>query len=90
MTEWPCYIQEEVNRVQSGMSLDINLERSRVKEEVDDVLWYMLILHLIILQYGELHQKIKDTQNRIVTEVADLKMIIESHKLEMIKYLAGN
>lgn len=41
-------------------------------------------------QYSDLHQKIRDTNNRIVTEVADLKTIIESHKLETIKYLAGN
>jgi len=27
-------LQEEVSKVQSGMSLDINLERSRVNEEV--------------------------------------------------------
>ena len=41
-------------------------------------------------QHGELHQKIKDTHNKITTEVADLKTAIESHKLEMVKYLAGN
>jgi len=32
-------LQEEVSKVQSGMSLDINLERSRVKEEVSWGAW---------------------------------------------------
>ena len=29
-----CHMQEEVMKVQSGVQLDLNLEKSRLKEEV--------------------------------------------------------
>jgi uncharacterized protein YlaN (UPF0358 family) len=65
-------LQEEVKKVQSGVQLDLNLEKGRLKEESTS-----------------LAQRIKDTNNRIETEVAQLKTQIESQKLESIKYLAG-
>jgi gas vesicle protein len=64
--------KEEMKKLESGIQLDMNLEKGRLREESTN-----------------LSQRIKDTHNRIETEVAQLKTQIESQKLELIKYLAG-
>ena len=67
-------MQEEVSKVQSGVQLDLNLEKGRLKEEVGACTLththtnYHLPLHPHT-QSTNLAQGIKDTHNRIDTEV---------------------
>ena len=67
----------------------MNLERSKVKEEVQ-VMDDSIAGSHDPLQDGKLDQKIKDTENRMLTQLANLKTIIETQKLDIFKYLAGN
>ncbi|XP_019849324.1 PREDICTED: mitochondrial calcium uniporter regulator 1-like [Amphimedon queenslandica] len=65
-------LKDEVTKINSGVQLDINLERSRNKENETII-----------------NQKIKDTHNRIDTEVALLRTAMESNKVDTLKYTIG-
>lgn len=65
-------LRDEVTKINSGVQLDINLERSRNKENETII-----------------NQKIKDTHNRIDTEVALLRTAMESNKVDTLKYTIG-
>eukprot|EP00731_Ephydatia_muelleri_P026262 Em0018g362a len=64
--------KDEVQKIESHLTLDLNLEKSRIREE-----------------FTSLDQRIKDTNNRIGTEVAGLRTQIESQKSEWLKYFGG-
>ncbi|NXO08138.1 MCUR1 regulator, partial [Oriolus oriolus] len=66
-------VMDEITKVRSDNKLDLNLEKSRVKE-----------LH------AQQDRALTQTDRKIDTEVADLKTMLESHKLDNIKYLAGS
>uniref|UniRef100_A0A665WSK6 Mitochondrial calcium uniporter regulator 1 n=1 Tax=Echeneis naucrates TaxID=173247 RepID=A0A665WSK6_ECHNA len=65
--------QDLMNKVHSDTILDMNLEKSRVKELT-----------------AEHDRHLTQTNMKIDTEVAGLKTMLESHKLDTIKYLAGS
>ncbi|NXQ91143.1 MCUR1 regulator, partial [Nyctibius grandis] len=65
-------VMDEITKVRADNKLNLNLEKSRVKE-----------LH------AQQDRALIQTDRKIDTEVADLKTMLESHKLDNIKYLAG-
>ncbi|KAF1650327.1 Mitochondrial calcium uniporter regulator 1, partial [Eudyptes chrysocome] len=65
--------EDEITKVRADNKLNLNLEKSRVKE-----------LH------AQQDRALTQTDRKIDTEVADLKTMLESHKLDNIKYLAGS
>ncbi|KAM6373623.1 mitochondrial calcium uniporter regulator 1 isoform 2-T2 [Alca torda] len=104
-------VLDEITKVRADNKLNLNLEKSRVKELV--VLIQVTHPYAAIVQgtiFGlyslnerkllemrteivELHAQqdraLTQTDRKIDTEVADLKTMLESHKLDNIKYLAG-
>uniref|UniRef100_A0A8C6ML92 Mitochondrial calcium uniporter regulator 1 n=1 Tax=Nothobranchius furzeri TaxID=105023 RepID=A0A8C6ML92_NOTFU len=75
-----CYSFQEwiidvMSKLRSDNSLDINMEKSRAKELVGT---------------AEQDRHLTHTNMKIDTEVAGLKTMLEAHKLDTIKYLAGS
>ncbi|KGL74305.1 Mitochondrial calcium uniporter regulator 1, partial [Tinamus guttatus] len=66
-------VMDEITKVRADNKLNLNLEKSRVKE-----------LH------AQQDRALTQTDRKIDTEVAGLKTMLESHKLDNIKYLAGS
>uniref|UniRef100_A0A8C4ZPP4 Mitochondrial calcium uniporter regulator 1 n=1 Tax=Gadus morhua TaxID=8049 RepID=A0A8C4ZPP4_GADMO len=67
--------EDLMNKVRSDTLLDMSIEKSRVKEMVRN---------------AEHDCHLTRTNMKIDTEVAGLKTMLESHKLDTIKYLAGS
>uniref|UniRef100_A0A3Q3WE27 Uncharacterized protein n=1 Tax=Mola mola TaxID=94237 RepID=A0A3Q3WE27_MOLML len=67
-------LQDVMNKVRSDTILDMNLEKR-------------LLFYLDLMKH-DLH--LTQTNMKIDTEVAGLKTMLESHKLDTIKYLAGS
>uniref|UniRef100_A0A8C6MJ60 Mitochondrial calcium uniporter regulator 1 n=1 Tax=Nothobranchius furzeri TaxID=105023 RepID=A0A8C6MJ60_NOTFU len=63
--------EDVMSKLRSDNSLDINMEKSRAKELVEQ------------------DRHLTHTNMKIDTEVAGLKTMLEAHKLDTIKYLAG-
>ncbi|KFQ56894.1 Mitochondrial calcium uniporter regulator 1, partial [Nestor notabilis] len=66
-------VMDEITKVRADNKLNLNLEKTRVKE-----------LH------AQQDRALTQTDRKIDTEVADLKTMLETHKLDNIKYLAGS
>ncbi|KFO05601.1 Mitochondrial calcium uniporter regulator 1, partial [Balearica regulorum gibbericeps] len=86
-------VMDEITKVLADNKLNLNLEKSRVKELVS--FGYFLLetsQHLSNLQiwHAQQDRALTQTDRKIDTEVADLKTMLESHKLDNIKYLAGS
>lgn len=80
-----------MNKVRSDSLLDMNLEKSRVKELKAEHEKKLLETRTEIMEMTAEHDRhITQTNMRIDTEVAGLKTMLESHKLDTIKYLAGS
>ncbi|XP_053524226.1 mitochondrial calcium uniporter regulator 1 [Artibeus jamaicensis] len=84
-------IMDEVVKVRTDSKLDFNLEKSRVKElyslnerKLLEMRTEMVALH------AQQDRAVTQTDRKIDTEVAGLKTMLESHKLDNIKYLAGS
>lgn len=84
-------IMDEVVKVRTDTKLDFNLEKSRVKElyslnerKLLEMRTEMVALH------AQQDRAVTQTDRKIDTEVAGLKTMLESHKLDNIKYLAGS
>ncbi|XP_036300766.1 mitochondrial calcium uniporter regulator 1 isoform X4 [Pipistrellus kuhlii] len=84
-------IMDEVVKVRTESKLDFNLEKSRVKElyslnerKLLEMRTEMVALH------AQQDRAVTQTDRKIDTEVAGLKTMLESHKLDNIKYLAGS
>ncbi|XP_057555615.1 mitochondrial calcium uniporter regulator 1 isoform X4 [Hippopotamus amphibius kiboko] len=82
-------VMDEAIKVQTDTKLDFNLEKSRVKElyslnerKLLEIKTEMVSLH------AQQDRAITQTDRKIDTEVAGLKTMLESHKLDNIKYLA--
>uniref|UniRef100_H2LL43 Mitochondrial calcium uniporter regulator 1 n=1 Tax=Oryzias latipes TaxID=8090 RepID=H2LL43_ORYLA len=76
--------EDVIKKVHSDNMLDMNLEKSRVKE-----LGLIRLLFWVFSQTAEQDRHFTETNMKIDTEVAGLKTMLESHKLDTIKYLAG-
>ncbi|XP_054447855.1 mitochondrial calcium uniporter regulator 1 [Pteronotus mesoamericanus] len=84
-------VMDEVVKVRTDSKLDFNLEKSRVKElyslnerKLLEMRTEMVALH------AQQDRAVTQTDRKIDTEVAGLKTMLESHKLDNIKYLAGS
>ncbi|NWX87772.1 MCUR1 regulator, partial [Nothoprocta pentlandii] len=71
-------IVDEITKVRADNKLNLNLEKSRVKELVS------------FAGHAQQDRALTQTDRKIDTEVAGLKTMLESHKLDNIKYLAGS
>ncbi|NXY29917.1 MCUR1 regulator, partial [Pomatorhinus ruficollis] len=69
-------VTDEITKVHADNKLNLNLEKSRVKE--------------LVSFHAQQDRALTQTDRKIDTEVADLKTMLESHKLDNIKYLAGS
>ncbi|XP_029384593.1 mitochondrial calcium uniporter regulator 1 isoform X3 [Echeneis naucrates] len=80
-----------MNKVHSDTILDMNLEKSRVKELKAEHEKKLLEARTEIMEMTAEHDRhLTQTNMKIDTEVAGLKTMLESHKLDTIKYLAGS
>ncbi|KAM7177156.1 mitochondrial calcium uniporter regulator 1 isoform 1-T1 [Macrochelys suwanniensis] len=84
-------VMDEVTKVRSDNKLSFNLEKSRVKElySVNEKKLLEMRKEIVAL-YAQQDRALTQTDRKIDTEVAGLKTMLESHKLDNIKYLAGS
>ncbi|ELW71722.1 Coiled-coil domain-containing protein 90A, mitochondrial [Tupaia chinensis] len=83
-------IKDEVVKVRTDTKLDFNLEKSRVKELYSLNERKLLEMRTEIMAlHAQQDRALTQTDRKIETEVAGLKTMLESHKLDNIKYLAG-
>lgn len=84
-------LADVMNKVRSDTILDMNLEKSRVKELKAEHAKKLLEARTEIMEMtAEQDRHLTQTNMKIDTEVAGLKTMLESHKLDTIKYLAGS
>ncbi|CAG5895673.1 unnamed protein product [Menidia menidia] len=84
-------LADVMNKVRSDNILDINLEKSRVKElKVEHEKKLLETRTEIMEMTSEQDCHLTQTNMKIDTEVAGLKTMLEAHKLDTIKYLAGS
>ncbi|KAF2982414.1 hypothetical protein EK904_014868, partial [Melospiza melodia maxima] len=83
-------LMTETGKIRADSKLDINLERSRVTDMFTDQ------ERKLMEATTEFHKKdantnsiISEISNKIDTEIASLKTLMESNKLDTIRYLAG-
>uniref|UniRef100_A0A3B5L3S0 Mitochondrial calcium uniporter regulator 1 n=1 Tax=Xiphophorus couchianus TaxID=32473 RepID=A0A3B5L3S0_9TELE len=85
------YLCDVMNKVRSNNILDLNLEKSRAKELKAGHEKKLLETRTEILEMtAEQDRHLTQINMKIDTEVAGLKTMLESHKLDTIKYLAGS
>ncbi|XP_069769506.1 mitochondrial calcium uniporter regulator 1-like isoform X3 [Narcine bancroftii] len=84
-------LTDEVVKVSSNNKLDMNLEKSRVQEMLTEHEKRVLETRADIVElHSQQDQAVTQANRKIDTEVAGLKTLLESHKLDTIKYLAGS
>ncbi|XP_054893613.1 mitochondrial calcium uniporter regulator 1 [Poeciliopsis prolifica] len=84
-------LADVMNKVRSDNILDLNLEKSRAKELKAEHEKKLLETRTEILEMtAEQDRHLTQINMKIDTEVAGLKTMLESHKLDTIKYLAGS
>ncbi|XP_058483481.1 mitochondrial calcium uniporter regulator 1 [Solea solea] len=84
-------LSDIINKMRSDNILDMNIEKSRVKELKAQHERKLLETRSEIMEMTAEHDRhLTQTNMRIDTEVAGLKTMLESHKLDTIKYLAGS
>ncbi|XP_051466304.1 LOW QUALITY PROTEIN: mitochondrial calcium uniporter regulator 1 [Apus apus] len=84
-------VMDEINKVRADNKLNLNLEKSRVKELYSLNERKLLEMRTEIVElHAQQDRALTQTDRKIDTEVADLKTMLESHKLDNIKYLAGS
>ncbi|KAM4687710.1 mitochondrial calcium uniporter regulator 1 [Discoglossus pictus] len=82
---------DEIVKVRANNKLDFSLEKSSVKEMYADYDRKLLEVKTDILElHAQQDRALTQTKRKIDTEVAGLKTMLESHKLDTIKYLAGS
>lgn len=80
-----------MNKVRTDNLLDMNLEKSRVKQLKAEHEKKLLETRTEIMEMTAEHERhLTQTNMKIDTEVAGLKTMLESYKLDTIKYLAGS
>uniref|UniRef100_A0A8C9AYY7 Coiled-coil domain containing 90B n=1 Tax=Prolemur simus TaxID=1328070 RepID=A0A8C9AYY7_PROSS len=81
----------ETSRIRADNKLDINLERSRVTDMfTDQEKQLMEATTEFTKKDNQTKSVISETSNKIDTEIASLKTLMESNKLETIRYLAAS
>ncbi|KAM6173085.1 coiled-coil domain-containing protein 90B, mitochondrial isoform 2-T2 [Erethizon dorsatum] len=81
----------ETSRIRADNKLDINLERSRVTDMfTDQEKQLMEATTEFTRKDTQTKSFISETSNKIDTEIASLKTLMESNKLETIRYLAAS
>ncbi|XP_065608944.1 mitochondrial calcium uniporter regulator 1-like [Cyrtonyx montezumae] len=84
-------VMDEITRVHADNKLNLNLEKSRVKELHSLNERKLLEMRTEIVElHAQQDRALTQTDRRIDREVADLKIMLESLKLYNIKYLAGS
>ncbi|KAL4675759.1 hypothetical protein H8959_009904 [Pygathrix nigripes] len=84
-------VMDEMIKVRTDTKLDFNLEKSRVKELYSLNEKKLLELRTeIVALHAQQDRALTQTDRKIETEVAGLKTMLESHKLDNIKYLAAS
>uniref|UniRef100_A0A8C3GUE8 Mitochondrial calcium uniporter regulator 1 n=1 Tax=Corvus moneduloides TaxID=1196302 RepID=A0A8C3GUE8_CORMO len=84
-------VMDEITKVRADNKLNLNLEKSRVKELYSLNERKLLEMRTEIVElHAQQDRALTQTDRKIDTEVADLKTMLESHKLDNIKYLAGS
>ncbi|KAG8442367.1 hypothetical protein GDO86_011240 [Hymenochirus boettgeri] len=82
---------DDIVKIRANGKLDFNSEKSRVKEMHADNERKLLELRTSIVElHFQQDRGLTQTKRKIDTEVAGLKTMLESHKLDTIKYLAGS
>ncbi|KAG9479226.1 mitochondrial calcium uniporter regulator 1 [Eleutherodactylus coqui] len=82
---------DEISKVRANNKLDFNLEKSRVKEMYADNDRKLVELRTEIVEmHSQQDKALTQTKRKIDTEVAGIKTMLESNKLDTIKYLAGS
>uniref|UniRef100_A0A8D2L1G3 Mitochondrial calcium uniporter regulator 1 n=1 Tax=Varanus komodoensis TaxID=61221 RepID=A0A8D2L1G3_VARKO len=83
--------EDETSKLRTDSKLDFNLEKSRVKELYALNERKLLKMKTEIVElHAQQDRALTQTDRKIDTEVAGLKTMLESHKLDNIKYLAGS
>ncbi|XP_005884877.1 PREDICTED: coiled-coil domain-containing protein 90B, mitochondrial isoform X2 [Myotis brandtii] len=81
----------ETGRIRADNKLDINLERSRVTDMFTDQEKKLMEATTEFTKKDTITKSIiSETSNKIDTEIASLKTLMESNKLETIRYLAAS
>ncbi|XP_074002624.1 mitochondrial calcium uniporter regulator 1 [Numenius arquata] len=84
-------VMDEITKVRADNKLNLNLEKSRVKELYSLNERKLLEMRTEIVElHAQQDRALTQTDRKIDTEVADLKTMLETHKLDNIKYLAGS
>lgn len=84
-------ILDDTSKVRTDSKLDFNLEKNRVKELYSLNERKRLKMRTEIVElHAQQDRALTQTERKIDTEVAGLKTMLESHKLDNIKYLAGS
>ncbi|XP_069890992.1 coiled-coil domain-containing protein 90B, mitochondrial isoform X3 [Dipodomys merriami] len=84
-------LMHETSRIRADNKLDINLERSRVTDMfTDQEKQLMEATTEFTKKDTHIKSTISETSNKIDTEIASLKTLMESNKLETIRYLAAS
>ncbi|XP_062963255.1 coiled-coil domain-containing protein 90B, mitochondrial-like [Cynocephalus volans] len=84
-------LMHETSRIRANNELDINLERSRVTDVfTDEEKQLMEATTEFTKKEKKKKNVISQTSNGIDTEIASLKTLMESNKLETIHYLAAS
>lgn len=84
-------LADVMNKLRSDTIMDMNLEKSRSKElKIENEKLLLETRTEIMEMTAEQDRHLTQTNMKIDTEVAGLKTMLESHKLDTIKYLAGS
>ncbi|XP_057192899.1 mitochondrial calcium uniporter regulator 1 isoform X2 [Triplophysa rosa] len=80
-----------MNKKRADTILDLSIEKSRVKEMSAEYERKLLETKNELMEmHSEQDRHVTQTNMKIDTEVAGLKTMLEAHKLDSIKYLAGS
>ncbi|XP_067258246.1 mitochondrial calcium uniporter regulator 1 [Chanodichthys erythropterus] len=84
-------LTDVINKRRADAILDLNIEKSRVKEMTADFDRKLIgTSNELMEMHSEQDRHVTQTNMKIDTEVAGLKTMLEAHKLDTIKYLAGS
>ncbi|XP_075968652.1 mitochondrial calcium uniporter regulator 1 [Anarhichas minor] len=91
LLQFKVQLADVMNKVRSDSIMEMNLEKSRSKElKVGHEKMLLETRTEIMEMTADQDRHLTQTNMKIDTEVAGLKTMLESHKLDTIKYLAGS
>ncbi|KAI5627953.1 mitochondrial calcium uniporter regulator 1, partial [Silurus asotus] len=84
-------LSDMVNKVCLSNKLSVNMEKNQVKEmKAEHEKKILEARHQMMEMLSDQDRHVTQSNMKIDTEVAGLKTMLESHKLDSIKYLAGS